>query len=116
MMEQLQPSTEKEALDTGLACLVMMSRLHGVATDPDQLAHEFQADGQPLGKTDILLAATKLGLQAKAVKASMARLDKTPLPALVVDKGGRFFILARVSEEYASDPRPGRGPPANHFA
>ncbi|HYR05799.1 MAG TPA: type I secretion system permease/ATPase [Gallionella sp.] len=116
MMEQLQPSTENEALDTGLACLVMLSRLHGVASDPDQLAHEFQADGQPFGKTDILLAAKKLGLQAKAVRASMARLDKTPLPALVVEKGGRFFILARVGEEYAliHDPVAGRPQTISH--
>ncbi|HYP69052.1 MAG TPA: type I secretion system permease/ATPase [Thiobacillaceae bacterium] len=115
-MEQLQPSTENEALDTGLACLVMLSRLHGVASDPDQLAHEFQADGQPFGKTDILLAAKKLGLQAKAVRASMARLDKTPLPALVVEKGGRFFILARVGEEYAliHDPVAGRPQTISH--
>lgn len=86
-------------LDSGLACLVMMARLHGVATDPAQLAHEF-AVGKEFGVTEILLAAKRLGLQAKAVKSDSTRLTRIALPAMAVgkDESGKtsFFIVAQV--------------------
>jgi len=65
--------------DTGLTCLVMLARFHQIAADPDQLAHRFKVPGQTFGKTEILLAAKHLGLQTKPVKASVDRLDRTPL-------------------------------------
>ncbi|MBX3611359.1 MAG: type I secretion system permease/ATPase [Hydrogenophaga sp.] len=70
--------------DTGVACLVMMARLHGVAADPDQIAHEFAGDGGLLDVQGLLLAARKLGLVAKRVRVNPARLGKTPLPAIAI--------------------------------
>lgn len=87
-------------LDSGVACLVLMARLHGVAADPDQLAHEFAPPGGVLATPDLLLAAKKLDLKAKAVRTDVTRLDNTPLPAIAVgrDADGQpeYFILARV--------------------
>ncbi|XPG48706.1 type I secretion system permease/ATPase [Variovorax sp. KK3] len=100
--------------DTGLACLVMVARLHGVAADPHQLAHEFAKAGSEFGVTDILLAAKRLELKAKAVKIDIARLCKTPLPAIAVgmDAAGkpRFFVLARLDGDrlLVQDPATGR--------
>ncbi|MEK7323494.1 MAG: type I secretion system permease/ATPase [Pseudomonadota bacterium] len=90
--------------DSGLACLVMMARLHGVAADPDQLAHEFKVDGKLFGVPEILLAAKQLGLQAKVVKINPDRLTRTPLPAVAVGANangepGEFFILARIEND-----------------
>ncbi len=66
---QKQESTSSTPkLDTGLACLVMMARLHGVAADTDQLAHESAMNGSYLGITELLLATKRLGLHAKVVK------------------------------------------------
>jgi subfamily B ATP-binding cassette protein HlyB/CyaB len=84
------------SIDSGLACLVMLARLHGVSADPDQLAHQYRESGRLFSSSDILLAAKGLGLQAKRVKSSLPRLDKTPLPAMAIDTDGCFFILARV--------------------
>ena len=101
-MKQDFPAMPAPALDTGLACLVMMARFHGIAADADQLAHEFSPMGKPMGTTDILLAARRLELKAKAVNVQAARLAKTPLPALAVGRnaqgGTDYFILARVDE------------------
>ncbi|OYY73520.1 MAG: type I secretion system permease/ATPase [Gammaproteobacteria bacterium 28-57-27] len=83
------------ALDRGLACLVMLARFHQIAADPDQLAHQFKTSGEAFSQTDILLAAKHLGLQAKAVKTSIDRLERTPLPAMALDSSGGYFILAR---------------------
>lgn len=87
----VEPPTDRVAApvtkpDAGLTCLVMMARLHGVAADPDQLAHEFAVDGEPFRTADILLAARKLGLRAKAVKTDVTRLGRTPLPAMRSEK------------------------------
>ncbi len=87
--------------DTGLTCLVMLVRFHQIAADPDQLAHQFKLSGDAFGKTEILLAAKQLGLQAKAVKTSIDRLDRTPLPAMAVDHEGGYFILARFDADKA---------------
>jgi len=86
--------------DTGLHCLVILAGLHEVAADPDQLAHQFKTDGKPFSKADILLASKQLGLKVKAVRTSVSRLDRTPLPAIAVGTNGSFFILARPEGEH----------------
>lgn len=94
--------SEAAKLDPGIACLVMMARLHGVAADPDQLAHEFLRPGEGFTVTDMRMAAKRLGLQAKAVRVSPDRLSMTPLPAVAVSPPGTdggpsgYFILAKV--------------------
>jgi len=95
------------APDTGLIGLAMLARFHGVAADPDQLAHDFKEPGRPFGTDQILLAAKTLGLKAKAVRTDWIRLERTPLPALAVDRDGRLFILARLDGDQAliQDPR-----------
>lgn len=116
----VEPPTDRIAApvtkpDAGLTCLVMMARLHGVAADPDQLAHEFAVDGEPFRTADILLAARKLGLRAKAVKTDVTRLGRTPLPAMAVGEkvGGtpEFFLLARVDADQALIQSPLAGRP-----
>jgi len=99
MSEQEIPCTVN--LDTGLACLVMLARFHQIAVDPEQLAHQFKVSGEPYGRPDILLASKQLGLQAKVVKTTIDRLDRTPLPAMAVDSNGGYFILARFDADKA---------------
>lgn len=89
-------SLQSGGLDTGLICLVMLARFHQVAVEPAQLAHEFGQAGVVFGPQEILLAAKKLGLKAKAAQSSIDRLDKIPLPALAADLDGGFFIIAKI--------------------
>lgn len=112
--EETPPSPPK--IDTGLACLVMMARLHGVAVDPDQLAHDFALGGQPFGSVEILLAAKRLELKAKSVKVNLSRMDKTPLPAIGIGhsqdgKPGEFFIVARIDGDRVLIQSPAVGRP-----
>ncbi len=93
------PAPEVSAhVDTGLACLVMLARFHQVAASAEQVAHEFSTPGQPLGTDGLLLAARKLGLKAKTGQTTLARLERTPLPAIAQDRDGEFFILARLNQ------------------
>lgn len=89
------PSPEP-SIDTALACLVMMARFHGVAADPQQIAHEHASQGEKLTTADVMLASRRLDLQAKSVTTSPDRLPTTPLPAIAVGPYGQYFILARV--------------------
>ncbi len=109
------PTSAVPPLDSGLACLVLIARLHGVAADPDQLAHEFAVAGKPFSTQDILLASRALQLQAKVVKTEPGRLNKTPLPAIAVERGTNgeveFFLLARADGEQALIQSPATGRP-----
>ncbi|QJI32823.1 type I secretion system permease/ATPase [Pseudomonas sp. ADAK18] len=94
-------------MDTGLACLIMLARFHNLAASAEQLSHEFSVDKQVFAQAELLLAARKLGLKAKVVRTSLTRLGSTPLPAIAIDREGRFFIIARLDQGKAliQDPR-----------
>ena len=100
------------AVDTGLQCLLLMSRLHGVAADVAQLAHRFGKE--PFKVQTVLLAAKHLGLKAKLVKQDVKRLERAPLPAVAMDQEGRFFVVGRVDANQAEPriliQRPGSAP------
>lgn len=91
--EQIQQNVVH--IDSGLMSLVLLARFHGVAVEPEQLIHEFGLPDQLFSAADIMLAAKKLKLQVKKVTASIERLDRTPLPAIAVNKNGHFFVLAQ---------------------
>lgn len=96
--------------DSGLLALVMLSRFHSVAADPEQLRHEFSVGGAPFGTDEILHGARKLGLKAKLVRTTRERLTHTPLPAIAQSDDGRFFVLARAENDQVliQDPLVGR--------
>ena len=79
--------------DLGLTALLMMARHHGISVDEAQLRHEF---GQNRFSTEtILLGAKHLGMTAKVVTQDHERLDRTPLPAIAIDKQGNYFIAVK---------------------
>ncbi|WP_343653290.1 type I secretion system permease/ATPase [Herbaspirillum sp.] len=80
--------------DSGLQCLMMMARLHGIAADALQLQHQFGRE--PFSVETLLLGARALGMRARCIRQEPARLERTPLPAIGIDRHGRFFLLAKV--------------------
>jgi subfamily B ATP-binding cassette protein HlyB/CyaB len=91
-------------MDSGLFALIMIARHHGIAVDEPQLRHEF---GQERFSTErILLAAKHLGMKAKVVRQDPARLDKTPLPAIAIDKEGAHCIAIKFGYEGGDKSRP----------
>ncbi len=86
-----------------LAALCLIARLHHVAADPAQLAHQL---GWPASHTpgidDLLLAARQLGLKARRIRSTIDRLALSPLPALALLSGpegaseaSRVVVLAQ---------------------
>ena len=91
-------NSNERPVDTGLACLIMVARFHQVAADPDQIHHQFGTHDKPLDETALIRATRHLKLKAKAVTASINKLDKLSLPAIAEDKNGHYFVLARAGE------------------
>jgi subfamily B ATP-binding cassette protein HlyB/CyaB len=82
--------------DTGLDCLAVIARLHGLAIDVGKLRHEFSRSGRPLDSDDLVRAARSTGLKARAVRSDWQRLRKTPLPAILISKDGHSLVLAKL--------------------
>lgn len=95
---ETQDELRPPAIDTGLACLCLIARFHSLAVEKAQIGHEFRA-GPSLSKLELILAARKLGLSAKASRVSAQRLNKAALPAIAIGKDGKFLVLAKVEEE-----------------
>nr|WP_234484860.1 type I secretion system permease/ATPase [Noviherbaspirillum pedocola] len=80
----------------------MIAKLHDIAANAEQLAHQFAPSGVAMGINDLLLAARHLGLKAKAVHVQVSRIEHTPLPAIAVGANAEgkleFFVLARYAD------------------
>jgi subfamily B ATP-binding cassette protein HlyB/CyaB len=103
----MSPQQAPQEVDTGLFCLLILTRYFGMAVDAEQLRHACGAAGQPCGDTQVLRAARRLGLKAGKCSTTWARLATLPLPAIARYADGRYVILGQVDEEkvLVQDPR-----------
>ncbi|MDR2852519.1 MAG: type I secretion system permease/ATPase [Burkholderiaceae bacterium] len=87
--------------DAGLTSLVTIARFHGIPADAAQLRHAAAVGSKLFSEQELVLSARSIGLKARAVPLTGERLDKMPMPALVFDKNGRHFLLAKIVEKTA---------------
>ncbi|MGB5741040.1 MAG: type I secretion system permease/ATPase [Sedimenticolaceae bacterium] len=92
-------STPSGPLDTGLACLVNLARLHGLAADTAQLRHLFATASDLPETTALLRAGRYLGLRVRLIESRWQRLQELPLPAIAVHVDGHFFVLAGIRDD-----------------
>ena len=78
--------------------LALALHLLGVVADPARIQHDSGSSG-PLTEDDLLRAARKFPIKAKAVSSSIKRLSKTPLPALAQLGTGGFVVIGKVTED-----------------
>ena len=87
---------------SGLRCLVIIARHHGLHLSTSELIHGNALTGQEPSVPELLQCARSAGLKARALHLkwnSLARLKKA-LPAIVVLKrGGGSMVLLRVDDE-----------------
>src|SRR5471030_2268263 len=94
----MQPKIDQPgSVDTGLAVFLMLLRFHGIGADAEQIRHRF-AKGA-VGVPEILRCPKELGLKARSVRGEWRRLAVTPLPAIAMQRDGKFFILAKAAED-----------------
>ncbi|WP_295748393.1 type I secretion system permease/ATPase [Undibacterium sp.] len=93
------PSTTTQTeLDSGIAALVVVAQLSGVAASAERLLH---LSGQ-VGRVDALSLvrlAKQIQLKARLIDSDIGRIAQTPLPAIVELKNGGFAVLAKSSKE-----------------
>ncbi|WP_233873957.1 type I secretion system permease/ATPase [Paraburkholderia adhaesiva] len=97
--------------DAGLTALVDIARFHGIAADAAQIRHD-AATASAFSAKDLVLAARRLGMKARVVALRPERFSRTPLPALVLDREGRHFILAKSDGKSALVMEPGAAAPS----
>jgi subfamily B ATP-binding cassette protein HlyB/CyaB len=98
-------------LDSGLAGLLILGQLLGVAADGERLRREYGRPGRPFQELELLRAARSLALKARRVRSRWERLGTAPLPALARMRDGRWLVLARAGAEAALVQDPARGAP-----
>lgn len=86
-------------MDSGLNCLVMIARFHGVAADPEQIRHASAIGTDGMTSIDILRAAKELGFKARAAAVRFEKLAKLTLPAIVETAENGYAILAKAEAE-----------------
>ena len=98
------------AVDTGLTCLLIITRYYDLPADGSQLRHQFAQSGQALSETELLRAAKHLGLKAGTLTVTWSKLAGTPFPAMAKRTDGRYVVLAKIEGEKAliQDPVAGR--------
>lgn len=64
---------------SGLTCLTLLARLHGVAADVESLRHRHATPGGTFPLSAMLLGARELGLRAKHGRFSFSALENAPL-------------------------------------
>jgi len=84
--------------DQGAWSLALALHLLGVVADAGKIQHDSGKTGA-LDVDDVLRAAGRFPVKARAVKSSVQRLGKTPLPALAVLRGGGFAVIGKVTDD-----------------
>jgi subfamily B ATP-binding cassette protein HlyB/CyaB len=87
--------------DAGLIALVRIARFHGIAADAAQLRHAIANGAAVLSENDLIRSARSIGLKARSVALRHTRLATAPLPAMVLERDGQHFILAKSDGETA---------------
>jgi subfamily B ATP-binding cassette protein HlyB/CyaB len=84
--------------DSGVWSLALALRLLGIVADPGRIQHDM-GKSAPLSEAELLGAARKFAVKAKAVNSSLRRLAKVPLPALAQLRTGDFVVIGKVTEQ-----------------
>ncbi len=82
--------------------LCQIARHLGIPANPVTLGRHHLVAGTIAGKEDLIRIARRLGLRARLVKTNWDRLEKTPLPAILVNGNDQFAIVSRVIDGRAA--------------
>ncbi len=96
--------------DNGVWALALCLQVLGISADPDRIQHE-AGKSAALSEAELLLAARRFPVKAKALASSIRRLPKVPLPALAQLRSGGYVAVGKATEDCVliqgrGDPRP----------
>ncbi|WP_211444692.1 type I secretion system permease/ATPase [Collimonas humicola] len=82
------------ALDSGIAALMVVAQLSGVAASVERLKH-LSGSSDRVDAITLVRLARQIALKARLVNSQPHRLAQTPLPAIAELKDGSFIVLAK---------------------
>ncbi|CAH1662085.1 Cyclolysin secretion/processing ATP-binding protein CyaB [Hyphomicrobiales bacterium] len=97
-LSDAQPEEQNSPATNGLMCFALVLRFLGISVSIEQLRHSLGLPSDQLKSADLLRLSRRLGLKARWVQATPARLDRLPLPAVAQTKEGGYFIIAKYVE------------------
>lgn len=92
--------------DAGLKALAMILARYRIATDVQQMRHSLGHGDAVAGRDLVRLCKDIPGVRAREMRASGARLDRLPLPAIAEGHKG-WFVIGRVANDDVFIQRPG---------
>jgi subfamily B ATP-binding cassette protein HlyB/CyaB len=100
-LELTKIDPEEPIAPSGLECLVIVARQHGLHLTASQLTHDNLLTGGEVSTADLTKCAATVGLSAKAIALDWEGLRelKKALPSIVKLKNGASMVLLRVNEE-----------------
>jgi ATP-binding cassette subfamily B protein len=98
-----------DAADCGAAALAMVCRHFGRRVGLPHIRRLARTGMEGTSLFGMTHAATALGLDARAVRASKSRLDSLPLPAIVHVDGNHWVVLYQVGRDVVRVADPARG-------
>jgi subfamily B ATP-binding cassette protein HlyB/CyaB len=84
------------AMDAGAAALAFVLQLLGVPADAAEILH--QSGRSSLDEAELLRAARRFPIKAKAIISSIERLEQTPLPALAQTLDGGWLVVGKAGQ------------------
>ncbi len=82
--------------DTGMFSVKSICQYYGIAFDEAQIRHEFSIYDKKININDIQKISKKLGFKTRIYHKVSINLYKLPLPIIVGDKFGEFFLVAKI--------------------
>jgi len=90
----LQSAVVDGGTETGLRAVVAIAGFYRIPAEPAFLKRELALHSGKVAPDDLIRAAQLLGLKARAIHdPSPARLAAVPVPAIMRDKSGDFYVL-----------------------
>lgn len=93
----LAEGSSEHARDSGLASLVLLLHINGIAADERQLSHHL--GGVAVDTSAMLRCAKNFGLKARLISTDWSRLPKLALPAIGQFRDGTFAIVAKAAPD-----------------
>ena len=84
-----------QPVDSGLRALCGIAAFFRIAADPSHLQKELALIGRVAGESDLVRAASMIGLKARVVTGlTEKRLNTVPVPAIALMRDGTFRVFA----------------------
>ena len=84
-------------VDSGVVCLAVITQFLRRPADPEAIRHDLGLGVELATREDVVRAARRLKLKARAVRPSRGRLHRLPVPCIVEKADGSFAVLAAVA-------------------